>query len=48
MGRNLSDKWKHSPVIPIEKTNNLFDYDKVKDTIKQFVSENNQKIKSKK
>lgn len=38
-GRVLSDEWKGSPILPVKKTGDGFDYSSVKDKVEKFQSE---------
>lgn len=35
----LGDEWKNSPIIPLKKAGDAFDYDEVKDKVEKFISE---------
>lgn len=37
--RVLGDEWKNSPVLPVPKKGNDFDYEKVKNKVDKFISE---------
>lgn len=39
MNRTLGDEWKNSPVLPVPKKDNDFDYVKVKNKVDRFISE---------
>lgn len=38
-GRVLGDEWKNSPIIPLKKTGDAFDYTAVKGKVNKFMSE---------
>lgn len=38
-GRVLSDEWKNTPILPVKKSGDTFDYGSVKDKVEKFQSE---------
>lgn len=43
--RALSDEWKNTPILPVKKDGNKFDYSSVKDKVEKFQSEEQPLVK---